>query len=266
MSSTPTPALELRAVSGGYGRYDAIEEVSLTVGAGEAVAIVGANGAGKSTTLKAIMGLLRLSRGEIRVGGVTISGWPTHRIARGHVSYVPEGRRLFLDQTVEANLLLGAYHLRRDQEGVRRLLDETYDLFPRLVEYRDRLADRLSGGEQQMVAIERALMADPTVMLLDEPSLGLAPLALADVFGRLEDLRKRGRSLLIVEQHVKETLRLVDRVYVLDRGRITLSGSSSEVAESSGLVAAYLGEAELLGGSSDLTKQFEVDTHERSNA
>jgi len=243
MSSTPTPALELRAVSGGYGRYDAIEEVSLTVGAGEAVAIVGANGAGKSTTLKAIMGLLRLSRGEIRVGGVTISGWPTHRIARGHVSYVPEGRRLFLDQTVEANLLLGAYHLRRDQEGVRRLLDETYDLFPRLVEYRDRLADRLSGGEQQMVAIGRALMGKPALLLLDEPSVGIAHRLKIEIFDAIKRIQKSGTAILMAEQDAQSALRIADRVYVLEHGRIGREGTSAELGADDYIRQAYLGVA-----------------------
>jgi branched-chain amino acid transport system ATP-binding protein len=188
------------------------------------------------------MGLVKHRRGEITVGGTDVGRLPTHRIGRGHAGLVPEGRRLFLNQSIEDNLLLGALHLRRDRERVAELLSSVYELFPVLREARARPAAALSGGQQQMVAIGRMLMGDPDLLLLDEPSLGLAPIAIDDVANALTRLRERGRSLLLVEQRVDLALRVCDRIYVLAGGEIALEESAGAVdAESRSLINAYLG-------------------------
>jgi branched-chain amino acid transport system ATP-binding protein len=240
--SAGTTALQLSSMSAGYGRFDVVRDLELHVDNGEAVALLGANGAGKTTTLRAIMGLVKNRRGSIRVHGVEISRMPTHRIARGHAAIVPEGRRLFLNQSIEDNLLLGALHLRRDRKRVEGLLQSVYDLFPVLGEYRKRSASALSGGQQQMVAIGRMLMSDPDVLLLDEPSLGLAPLAIDGVAEALSELRARGRSFLLVEQRVELALRVCDRVYVLAGGAIAIEERADAVdREGRALINAYLG-------------------------
>ncbi|HJX75316.1 MAG TPA: ABC transporter ATP-binding protein [Gaiella sp.] len=235
-------ALEIGSLYAGYGRYDVVRDLALHVGEGEAVALLGPNGAGKTTVLRSIMGLVKHRRGSIRVMGTEVVRMAPHRIGRGLAAIVPEGRRLFLDQSVEDNLLLGAMHLRRDPGRVRELLDSVYALFPALVDLRDRPSAALSGGQQQMVAIGRMLMSDPKVLLLDEPSLGLAPLAIDGVAAALEELRSQGRSLLLVEQRVDLALRVCDRVYVLASGEVTLEQRASEVhAEERSLISAYLG-------------------------
>jgi branched-chain amino acid transport system ATP-binding protein len=242
VSTAPTHALELSSVSAGYGRYDVVKNVDLHVGRGEAVALLGANGAGKTTTLRAIMGLVKNRRGSIRVNGVDVSRMSTHRIARGHAAIVPEGRRLFANQSIEDNLLLGALHLRRDGQRVAELLRSVYDLFPVLGEYRKRSASALSGGQQQMVAIGRMLMSDPHLLLLDEPSLGLAPIAIDGVAEALNELRVRGKSFLLVEQRVELALRVCDRVYVLAGGEIAVEEAAAAVdVEGRALINAYLG-------------------------
>ncbi len=242
MSVAAGNALELSTVSAGYGRYDVLKNVDLHVASGEAVALLGANGAGKTTVLRAIMGLVKNRRGSIRVNGVELSRMATYRIARGHAAMVPEGRRLFLDQSIEDNLMLGALHLRRDHERVARLLGSVYDLFPSLADLRKRSAAALSGGQQQMVAIGRMLMSDPEVLLLDEPSLGLAPLAIDGVADALAALRIQGKSFLLVEQRVDLALRVCDRVYVLAGGEVAMEESAGTVdVESRALINAYLG-------------------------
>jgi branched-chain amino acid transport system ATP-binding protein len=234
--------LEIRSLYAGYGRYDVVRDVALTVAEGEAVALLGPNGAGKTTVLRAIMGLVKHRRGTIRVRGVDLARLPAHRIARGHAALVPEGRRLWLNQSVEDNLLLGALHLRRDGRRVAELLESVYALFPALREYRKRPSSALSGGEQQMVAIGRMLMSDPNVLLLDEPSLGLAPLAIDGVARALDELRGQGRSLLLVEQRVDLALRVCDRVYVLAGGEIAVTERADAVdREGRALIDAYLG-------------------------
>ena len=236
------PALELSSVFAGYGRYDVVRDLDLHVAQGEAVALLGANGAGKTTTLRAIMGLVKHRRGSIRVHGTEVSRRPAHKIARGHAAIVPEGRRLFLNQSIEDNLRLGALHLRRDRKRVESLLDGVFELFPALGDNRARSAAALSGGQQQMVAIGRMLMSDPKVLLLDEPSLGLAPLAIDGVAAALLELRRRGRSFLLVEQRVELALRVCDRVYVLAGGEIALEERAESVdVESRALINAYLG-------------------------
>jgi branched-chain amino acid transport system ATP-binding protein len=235
-------ALAISSLYAGYGRYDVVRDVSLRVAEGEAVALLGPNGAGKTTVLRSIMGLVKHRRGAIRVGGAELSSMPVHKIGRGYAGLVPEGRRLFVNQSVEANLVLGALHLRRDQERVRRLLGSVYELFPVLRGYRDRPASSLSGGEQQMVAIGRMLMGDPRLLLLDEPSLGLAPIAIDGVVAALLALREQGRSLLLVEQRVDVALRVCDRVYVLAGGEIVMDERADAIdAEGRALINAYLG-------------------------
>jgi branched-chain amino acid transport system ATP-binding protein len=218
MSEQPT--LEINALSAGYGRFDVVRDVALSVGEGEAVALLGLNGAGKTTVLRAIMGLVKQRRGLIRIGGTDVSALPTHRIARGLAAIAPEGRRLFLDQSVEDNLLLGALHLRHDKARTQTLLASVYNLFPVLKAYRQRLSSFLSGGEQQMVAIGRMLMSDPEIMLLDEPSVALSPVAVDIVVKAMLELRKRGASLLLVEQRTDVATRVCDRLYVMTHGEI----------------------------------------------
>jgi len=226
----------------GYGRFDAVRDIGLTVKEGEAVGLLGPNGAGKTTVLRAIMGLVKQRRGAIRVGGVDVSAMPPHRIARGLAAIAPEGRRLFLDQTVEDNLILGALHLRRDKQRAAALLRQVYDLFPVLYNYRHRLSSVLSGGEQQMVAIGRMLMSDPKVMLLDEPSVALSPVAVDIVVKALLELRKRGTSLLLVEQRVDVAVRVCDRLYVMTHGEIADEMTPETVRrEGFSIIGKYLG-------------------------
>jgi len=234
--------LEISALRAGYGRYDVVRDLDLRIAEGEAVALLGPNGAGKTTVLRAIMGLVKHRRGSIRIAGEELVKMPTHLIARGRAALVPEGRRLFLNQSVEDNLLLGALHLRRDRRRVRELLDSVYELFPLLRDVRKRPSSALSGGQQQIVAIARMLMSDPKVLLLDEPSLGLAPMAIDSVAQALAELLERGRSLLLVEQRVDLALRVCDRVYVLAGGEVALEEPAAEIrAEERSLINAYLG-------------------------
>jgi branched-chain amino acid transport system ATP-binding protein len=242
MITTTPDALDIAGLTAGYGRFDVLHDISLQVARGEAVALLGPNGAGKTTILRAIMGMLRHKRGTIAVDGNDIASLPAYKVARGHVALVPEGRRLFLNQTVEDNLRLGGLHLRSDRETTDRLLASVFELFPIVERYRARLATALSGGEQQMVAIGRMMMSDPKLMLLDEPSLGLAPLAIQDMARALTTLRERGQSILLVEQRVDLALQVCDRVYVVNGGRVVRESAAAEV-DSAGreLIDAYLG-------------------------
>lgn len=212
--------LEINSLSAGYGRYDVIHDIDLHIAHGEAVALLGPNGAGKSTLLRAIMGLLKHRGGHILVNGTELISMAPHKVASGFVALVPEGRRLFKGQSVEDNLRLGGMRFRRDQGRVDELMRSVFDLFPVVERYRSRPSTSLSGGEQQMVAIGRMMMNDPEVMLLDEPSLGLAPLAIADMTSALLTLRQQGRSILLVEQRIDIALAVCDRIYVLSDGKI----------------------------------------------
>ena len=241
-TQTETNALDIRDLSGGYGRFDVVHDIALRVGRGEAVALLGPNGAGKTTIMRAIMGMLKHRTGSIAIGGVDTTGMPVHKIADGHAGLVPEGRRLFLNQSVEDNLRLGGLRFRRDSARTDQLLKSVFDLFPVVERYRARPATALSGGEQQMVAIGRMMMSDPALMLLDEPSLGLAPLAIADLTAALQKLRDENRSILLVEQRVDLALAVCDRVYVLSGGRIVDEGRADDMgAEGRALIDAYLG-------------------------
>jgi len=235
-------ALDVTALSAGYGRFDVVRDIGLEVAEGEAVALLGPNGAGKTTVLKAIMGLTKQRRGSIRVAGEDVSALPPHRVARGFAAIAPEGRRLFLDQTVEDNLLLGGMHLSRNRARLHALLKSVYDLFPVLYEYRRRLSSYLSGGEQQMVAIGRMLMSDPKVMLLDEPSVGLSPVAVGVMVNALLELRKRGASLLLVEQRIDVAVRVCDRLYVMTHGAIVDEMTPDDVRNDGlSIINKYLG-------------------------
>jgi len=235
-------ALEVRGLSAGYGRFDVVHDISLHVASGEAVALLGPNGAGKTTVLRSIMGLTRHRRGQIHIEGADVSRMPAHRVARGHAALVPEGRRLFLNLTVEDNLRLGGMRHRRDPDKTQELLAGVFELFPVVERYRRRKTSSLSGGEQQMVAIGRMMMNDPRVMLLDEPSLGLAPLTIQDMARALVTLRQRGRSLLLVEQRVDLALQVCDRIYVLSQGRVIDERLTREViGDERALIDAYLG-------------------------
>ena len=232
--------LEVKNVSSGYGDAQVLRGVDLTVDKGEIVSIVGANGAGKTTLIRTIMGTLPLTEGEIRFQGERINGLPPHTIARLGLAQVMEGRRLFGHMEVEDNLLVGGDIL-RDPARSRENLEWIYGMFPRLKERRRQLARSFSGGEQQMLAIGRALMTSPKLLLLDEPSIGLAPIMVKDIFGKLPTISARGITILLVEQDVHRSLSMSARGYVLEHGEVVLAGTGSELLDNERLRQAYLG-------------------------
>ncbi|HEY2705067.1 MAG TPA: ABC transporter ATP-binding protein [Candidatus Dormibacteraeota bacterium] len=232
--------LELRDVDVLYGRVQALRGVTLHVEKGEVVALIGSNGAGKTTTLRAISGLVRPAHGEILLEGQEIHHLGAELIARRGVAHAPEGRRLFSRMTVRENLEMGAFS-RRDGTQLRADYDRVYELFPRLRERNGQLAGSLSGGEQQMVAIGRALMARPRVLLLDEPSLGLAPILVDVIFDVIRDINAAGTTILLIEQNALLALNVARRAYVLETGSIALSGSAAELQQSEAVQRAYLG-------------------------
>jgi branched-chain amino acid transport system ATP-binding protein len=229
----------------GYGMSEVLLGTSLEVKAGAVVALIGANGAGKTTTMRAISGVLKPTKGRVVLDGKPVQGLEASRIARLGLAHAPEGRKVFGPLSTEDNLLLGAYRRLPLFFGFRakaaRDLDRVYDLFPRLRERRRQAAGTLSGGEQQMLAIGRALMAQPKVMLLDEPSMGLAPVIVQEVFRTLRRLKEDGMTMLLVEQFAKAALKLADHAYVMERGRIALSGTPAELFKDERVLAAYLG-------------------------
>jgi branched-chain amino acid transport system ATP-binding protein len=234
--------LELRNVSSGYGAIEALKAVNLRADQGEIVTLIGANGAGKSTTLRNITGLVPLTEGEILFEGKPLAGMPTHEITKLGISLVPEGRAIFANLTVLENLEMGAY-LQTDRARNAREMDRIYTLFPRLKERRRQAAGTLSGGEQQMLAIGRALMTGPRLLLLDEPSLGLAPLLVHTIFEAIDTINKEGTTILLVEQNANAALKHSHRAYVLETGSIVMEGASAQVAGDPRVKEAYLGEA-----------------------
>jgi branched-chain amino acid transport system ATP-binding protein len=232
--------LTLSGVCAGYGSFPALFDVSLEVAIGEAVGVVGPNGAGKTTLMRVISGLLPVSAGSLSFEGRALTHMPAHRIVEAGIAHVPENRRLFARLTVEENLRIGAFiRSARAQFAERR--DWVYTLFPRLAERRRQLAGTLSGGEQQMVAIGRALMSKPRILLMDEPSAGLAPLIVDQVFDLVGRIREEGFTVLIVEQNVSQVLAVVDRAYLLEVGRIRLAGSAAELRENALIRQSYMG-------------------------
>ena len=223
-----------------YGAIHALKGISVEVKQGEIVTLIGANGAGKSTILRTISGLLRAKTGDIVFEGNAIGGMAAEEIVRKGISQVPEGRRIFANVTVAENLELGAY-IRSDKAGIRKDIDKVFERFPRLGERRSQIAGTLSGGEQQMLAIGRGLMSQPKLMLLDEPSMGLAPLLVKEIFSIIQEINASGTTILLVEQNAHMALSIAHKAYVLETGRITLSGTAKELSESEAVRKAYLG-------------------------
>jgi branched-chain amino acid transport system ATP-binding protein len=233
--------LELRNVTSCYGAIEALRAVNIRINQGEIVTLIGANGAGKSTTLRNITGLVPTLTGEILFEGIKLNGVPTHRITAMGISMVPEGRAIFANLTVSENLEMGAY-LRKNKSENAAALDRVYTLFPRLKERRKQSGGTLSGGEQQMLAIGRAVMARPRLLLLDEPSLGLAPLLVHTIFSAIDEINQEGTTILLVEQNANAALKHSHRAYVLETGSIVMEGASAELAADPRVKAAYLGE------------------------
>lgn len=231
--------LQIEDVRAGYGDLEILHGISLEVEAGEVVALIGANGAGKTTTLKAISGVVRASTGSIMFDGQPIHTWQPRQIVADGLVQVPEGRKLFPDLTARENLQLGAY--RRGRADADASIREVFELFPLLEERSDQTAGTLSGGEQQMLAIGRALMAKPRLLMLDEPSLGLAPLLVADIFNVIRDIGERGVTVMLVEQNAVHALQLSDRGYVLESGNVVLHGTGEELLGDDRVRTAYLG-------------------------
>jgi len=232
--------LEVQNIHSYYGNIHALKGISLTVEEGEIVTLIGANGAGKTTTLRTISGLLKPRQGKVFLEGEDLADYKAHEIVYKGVAMVPEGRRVFSKLTVAENLDMGAYH-RRDRKGIAEDLERVFALFPRLKERRNQVAGTLSGGEQQMLATARALMARPRLLLLDEPSMGLAPILVEDVFETIQEINKEGTTILLVEQNAHMALQIADRGYVLQTGEIVLSDTAEGLRRNPMVQKAYLG-------------------------
>ena len=232
--------LSLSGVSASYGAVPAVSDISIEVGEGEAVGLLGANGAGKSTTLRAISGLVRLTAGRVNFLGKDISTLPPYKVTELGIAHVPEGRQVFPDMTVQENLEIGAY-VPRAKADRGRTLDLVFGIFPVLAERRRQLAGTMSGGEQQMLAVGRGLMLKPRLLMLDEPSLGLAPVMTDITFQKIQEIHAMGTAILLVEQNVARALALVQRAYVLESGKIIMRGTSADLANNKQVQAAYLG-------------------------
>ncbi|MCD1161103.1 MULTISPECIES: ABC transporter ATP-binding protein [Peribacillus] len=232
--------LKIEDINVYYGNIQALKGVSMEINEGEIVTLIGANGAGKSTLLKTISGLLKPKQGKVLFEGDSIGGKAAQAIVKMGISHVPEGRRVFANMTVAENLELGAY-LRKDKDGIHKDMEKVYELFPRLLERIKQQAGTLSGGEQQMLAMGRALMAKPRLLLLDEPSMGLAPLLVKQIFNIIQEISESGTTILLVEQNANLALSIADRAYVVETGRIVLSGNAEELTSSEEIKMAYLG-------------------------
>ena len=234
--------LSVKNINVYYGSIHAIKDVSFHVNEGEIVTLIGANGAGKTTTMHAISGLLKLQSGEIDYCGQTISKMEAHKIIRLGLAQVPEGRRVFSGLTVQQNLQMGAYTRRDGKEAIQNDFDMVFDLLPRLKERRNQPAGTLSGGEQQMLAMGRALMAKPKMILMDEPSMGLSPLLVKEIFAIIQEVNKQGITILLVEQNAKMALAISDRAYVLETGNISIEGNAADLLNDPRVKKAYLGQ------------------------
>ena len=232
--------LEVKDINVFYGVIQALKGISLEVNEGEIVALIGANGAGKSTTMQSIMGLIHPRSGEIYYNGMRIDKMPTHSIVKMGMTEVPEGRHIFQELTVMENIMLGAYTI-KDHEQKKKDLEKVFNLFPRLLERKNQVAGTLSGGEQQMLAISRALMSKPKLLLLDEPSMGLSPILVDEVFDIIKEIHNQGTTILLVEQNAEKALSIADKAYVLETGNITLSGTGKELKNNELVIKAYLG-------------------------
>ncbi|MDO4528807.1 MAG: ABC transporter ATP-binding protein [Lachnospiraceae bacterium] len=232
--------LEVKDLQVFYGVIQALKGISFTVEEGEIVTLIGANGAGKTTTMQTIVGLIPSKAGTITYDGTDITKFPSHKIVNRGLTQVPEGRRIFQELSVYDNLMLGAY-LEKDMKKIKDRIEEVFEQFPILKERRTQIAGTLSGGEQQMLAMSRALMASPRLLMLDEPSMGLSPLLVSQVFEIIKDMNKKGITILLVEQNAEKALGIADRAYVLANGKITHSGTGAELAGSEEIKKAYLG-------------------------
>jgi len=235
------PLLKVEGVRAGYGLIEVLKGISLEVGEGEIVTVIGANGAGKTTTLMSVSGVVKVRAGQVKFAGAVISGRPAHEVMRLGICQSPEGRKIFPRLTVLENLEMGAF-TRRDRAGIQEDLEKAFTLFPILKERKGQTGGTLSGGEQQMLAIARALMGRPRLLLLDEPSLGLAPLIVLRIFEVVRDLNKQGMSILLVEQNARLALKLAHRGYVMETGEITMAGPAAELLQDPRVKDAYLGD------------------------
>ena len=233
--------LEVKDLQVYYGVIQALKGISFEVNEGEIVTLIGANGAGKTTTMQTIMGLIRAKSGSVTFDGKPITHTPGHKLVRMGMTQVPEGRRIFQELTVYENLLMGAY-TQKDMRKIKADINEIYERFPRLGERRNQLAGTLSGGEQQMLAMGRAIMSHPKLLMLDEPSMGLSPLLVDQVFDIIKDFHKQGTTVLLVEQNASKALAIADRAYVLETGSIVLSGNAGDLMRNDQVKKAYLGE------------------------
>ncbi len=234
--------LEVKDLEVSYGVIKAIKGISFTVNKGEIIALIGANGAGKTTTLHAISGLIPIAGGSIEFDGKDLAKVPAHERVMHGMAQVPEGRRIFSQLSVWKNLMLGAY-TRKDKDGIEKDLEEVFHRFPRLKERRSQIAGTLSGGEQQMLAMGRALMSKPAIMLMDEPSMGLSPLLVTEIFDIIKSINESGTTVLLVEQNARKALAIANRAYVLETGRIILSGDADKLMNDDSVRKAYLGES-----------------------
>ena len=233
--------LEIKDLYVNYGMIAALKGISFEVNEGEVIALIGANGAGKTTTLHTITGLLHAKSGSITFNGVELTKTPAHKIVEMGIAHVPEGRRIFQNLTVLDNLKLGAF-TRKDKENISKDIEMVYERFPRLAERKAQIAGTLSGGEQQMLAMGRALMSKPKIIVMDEPSMGLSPIFVSNIFDIIQTIRESGTTVLLVEQNAKKALSIADRAYVLETGKISLSGAASDLINDDSVKKAYLGE------------------------